>query len=72
MENTVDEVMRLPATDFNGPNDPRLDVIINYWRQWRMKRAATGEKAKRSEFADPDVLKVEGREISKPKAFRRF
>jgi hypothetical protein len=67
--NTIDEVMRLPATEFKGPNDPRLDLIINYWRYIQMKH----EQAKRSEFAeqiDPDLWGKVG--IGKPKTFRRF
>jgi hypothetical protein len=72
--NKIDEVMRRPATEFKGPNDPDLEIIINYWRYIQMKH----DMAKRSEFAepidDPDLWKIaaEGRGISKPKAFRRF
>jgi hypothetical protein len=71
-ENEIDEVFRLPATDFTGPKDPRLDVVINYIRQNLARLALVGGKAKPSQFADPDVLKMEGREISKPKTFRRL
>jgi hypothetical protein len=71
--NIIDEVMRRPATEFKGPDDPDLEIIINYWRYIQMKH----EQAKRSEFAeqiDPDLWgKVaEGRAIGKAKTFRRF
>ena len=75
-ENTIDELMRRPATSWKGPKDPDLQQLINYLRQDRMK-ADSGRKAKRSEVAekvDPELWKIvaEGRKIVKPKAFRRF
>lgn len=75
-ENTIDELMRLPATEWKGPKDPRLDELILYIR---VKRAEgeSGKRAKRSEIAekaDPDLLKIvmEGRGIEKKKAYRRM
>ena len=75
-ENTLDELMRLPATEWKGPKDRRLDDIIAYIRQERMK-ADSGKKAKRSEIAekaDPDLWKIyaERRNIQKKPTFRRF
>ena len=75
MENTIDELMRRPASEWKGPKDPDLQILINYLRQDRMKDS--GKKAKRSEVAekvDPELWKIvaEGRKIVKPKAFRRF
>jgi hypothetical protein len=70
----IDEIMRRPATEFKGPNDPDLDEMIKYLRYIRMKH----QKLKQSEIADeevdPELWKVvaEGRRISKPNAFRRF
>jgi len=74
-ENTIDELMRRPASEWKGPKDPDLQILINYLRQDRMKDS--GKKAKRSEVAekvDPELWKIvaEGRKIVKPKAFRRF
>ena len=74
-ENTIDELMRRPASEWKGPKDPDLQVLIDYLRQDRMKDS--GKKAKRSEVAekvDPELWKIvaEGRKIVKPKAFRRF
>jgi hypothetical protein len=71
-ENIVDEVMRRPATEFKGPNDPDLEIIINYWRYIQMKH----EQVRRSEFAkqiNPDLWRkaAEGRGVGKPKTFRR-
>jgi hypothetical protein len=69
--NIIDEVMRRPATDFKGPKDPDLEIIINYWRYIQMKH----EQAKRSEFAeqidDPGVWKIAAEGRQKPKTFRR-
>ena len=74
-ENTIDELMRRPASEWKGPRDPDIQQIIDYMRQDRMKDS--GKKAKRSEVAekvDPELWKIvaEGRKIVKPKAFRRF
>jgi len=74
-ENTIDELMRRPASEWKGPKDPDLQILINYLRQDRMKDS--GKKAKRSEVSekvDPELWKIvaEGRKIVKPKAFRRF
>ena len=72
----IDELMRRPATEFKGPNDPDLGEIIKYLRYWKMKQAA--QKPKRSEIADEEVdpelwkTMAEGRRISEPKAFSRF
>jgi hypothetical protein len=75
-ENTIDELMRRPATEWKGPKDPDLAQLITYLRQDRMK-ADTGRRAKKSEVAeqvDPDLWKIvaEGRKIVKTKTFRRF
>ena len=75
-ENTIDELARLPATEWKGPKDPRLEILINYLRQDRMK-ADSGRKAKRSEVAekvDPELWKIvsEGRKIVKKPTYRRF
>jgi hypothetical protein len=67
----IDEVMRRPATEFKGPKDPDLEIIINYWRYIQMKH----DLAKRSEFAgpiDPDLWKIAAEGRQKPKTFRRF
>lgn len=73
--NTIDELMRLPATEWKGPKDQRLDDLIMYIRQQRMQ-ADTGKRAKRSEVAekvDPDLLKIvmDGRGVVKRQTFRR-
>jgi hypothetical protein len=75
-ENTIDELMRRKATEWKGPKDPDLAILINYMRADRMK-ADTGRKAKRSEVAeqvDPELWEIvsKGRNIQKTKAFRRF
>lgn len=75
-ENTIDEVMRLPATELKGPKDPRIDEIIKYERLHRAQ-ADQGKRAKRSEVAekvDPDLWKIyaEKRGIKKKETYRRF
>jgi len=66
---TLDELMRQPATDWRGPTDPDLEIVINYLR-WN---AANARKARRSEFDDEVDLEIisKGRVISKPPAYRR-
>lgn len=75
-ENTIDELMRRPATEWKGPKDPDLDTLILYLRQDRA-RADTGKRAKKTEVADepdPELLKIvmEGRKVVKKQTFRRF
>ena len=63
-ETDIDVLMRTDATEFKGPKDPRLDLVVNYLR----KVMASGG-AVRSQIADLDLPETVA---VKPKAtFRR-
>jgi hypothetical protein len=50
--NTLDVLMRDAVNVLKGPDDPRIDEITAYMREY-VRRC---RKAKRSEFAEDDIL----------------
>lgn len=69
MNETLDELMRKPATEFDGPYDPRLQKIIAYMQRYMRQ----GRRARRSEFADPRIdPSAPLRAPSHKRAYRRF